>query len=229
MNDCLFEPFYSTFTISLLARPRCPTGRVIRTYSVHFQSQLYLSQSFLSGAAGLEPAMCLSLLVLETSAVASVPRTYKKTGMGVEPTTNGFADHPPSHSGFPSKMQRKVRDSNSQGASNFTVGWRIELQLRSSRRTIFKIATHANQVFPTKYVYLPSALTTQYISLRTRYVTISSGYVLSTISIVLVTCYPRRCCTQSTYRYSKSEPLTWKASVLPLELHVQFYINKMEP
>ena len=38
MNDCLFEPFYSTFTISLLARPRCPTVRVIRIYSVHFQS-----------------------------------------------------------------------------------------------------------------------------------------------------------------------------------------------
>ena len=135
MNDCLFEPSYSTFTISLLARPRCPTGRVIRIYSVHFQSQLYLSQSFVSGAAGLEPAMCLSLLVLETSAVASVPRTYyQRREWESNPQPLVLQTSP-----LAIRVSRQV----------FTVGWRIELQLRSSRRTIFKIATHANQVFPT--------------------------------------------------------------------------------
>ena len=72
MNDCLFEPFYSTFTISLLARPRCPTGRVIRIYSVHFQSQLYLSQSFLSGAPRLE----LGPTVLETAMLPLTPCSY---------------------------------------------------------------------------------------------------------------------------------------------------------
>ena len=35
-----------------------------------------------------------------------------ETGMGVEPTTTGFADQPPNHSGFPSKMYRMRQDSN---------------------------------------------------------------------------------------------------------------------
>ena len=137
MNDCLFEPFYSTFTISLLARPRCPTGRVIRIYSVHFQSQLYLSQSFLSGAPRLE----LGPTVLETAMLPLTPCSYyQRRGqelhlhLVVLQTT-------PLLFGYLVKV--------------FTVGWRIELQLRSSRRTIFKIATHANQVFPTK-IYVPS-------------------------------------------------------------------------
>ena len=72
MNDCLFEPSYSTFTISLLARPRCPTRRAIRIYSVHFQSQLYLSQSFVSGAPRLE----LGPTVLETAMLPLTPCSY---------------------------------------------------------------------------------------------------------------------------------------------------------
>lgn len=97
MNDCLFEPSYSTFTISLLARPRCPTGGY---------KDLLCALSILALSKPIVLIRCgrtrtCEMLVLETSAVATVPRTYKKTGMGVEPTTTGFADQPPSHSGFP--------------------------------------------------------------------------------------------------------------------------------
>ena len=136
-----------------------------------------------------------------------------ETRIGVAPTSSGFADHP---------LTVWVPRQKCIGCGRIRthgVPYRNSLDFKSSA---LNQLSHAS----IKYVYLPLALITQYTSLRTRYVTISSGYILSSISIVLITCYPRRCCTQSTYRYSKSEPLTWKASVLPLELHVQFYINK---
>ena len=181
MNDCLFEPSYSTFTISLLARPRCPTGRVIRIYSVHFQSQLYLSQSFVSGAPRLE----LGPTVLETAMLPLTPCSYyQRRGQELH-LRLVVLQTTPSLFGYLVKKCSGCGRIRTHG-----VPYRNSLDFKSSA---LNQLSHAS----IKYVYLPSALITQYTSLRTRYVTISSGYVLSAISIVLVTCYPRRCCTQS--------------------------------
>lgn len=182
MNDCLFEPFYSTFTISLLARPRCPTGRVIRIYSVHFQSQLYLSQSFVSGAPRLE----LGPTVLETAMLPLTPCSYyQRRGQELHLRLVVLQTTP---SLFGYLVKKKC--SGCGRIRTHGVPYRNSLDFKSSA---LNQLSHAS----IKYVYLLSALTTQYTSLRTRYVTISSGYVLSAISIVLITCYPRRYCTQS--------------------------------
>lgn len=135
MNDCLFEPFYSTFTISLLARLRCPTGRVIRIYSVHFQSQLYLSQSFISGAPRLE----LGPTVLETAMLPLTPCSYyQRRGQELHLRLVVLQTTPSLFGYLVKKMQRMRQDSNPRSPLSELARFQVEC-LKPAQPRIHKI------------------------------------------------------------------------------------------